>query len=92
MSDQKPQATETPDCAASELSAGFDTAADELSMFATQIREAMAGTGDLPHPWKLDDWLVDYRDRFDRRHKGPNTQLTGAQRPVQRPVGPGERE
>ena len=56
----------------SALSAGFETAADDLAMFASQIREAMRGEGDLPHPWKFDDWLVDYRDRFDRMRKVSN--------------------
>ena len=67
MTTEKPQDSAVPTGAASVLSADFETAADNLSMFASQIREAMKGEGDLPHPWALDDWLVDYRDRFDRR-------------------------
>ena len=72
---------QAPDSAASALSAGFETAADDLAMFASQIREAMRGEGDLPHPWKFDDWLVDYRDRFDRMRKVSNA---GNHRP---PIG-----
>ncbi len=72
MTIEKPQADETPTGAASALSAEFETDADDLHMFASQIREAMRGEGDLPHPWALDDWLVIYRDRFDRSRKVSN--------------------
>lgn len=39
--------------------------ADDLLMFATQLREAVDGEGDAPHPWRFDDWLACYRRAFD---------------------------
>ena len=38
--------------------------ADDLLMFATQLREAVDGEGDAPHPWRFDDWLACYRRAF----------------------------
>ena len=35
--------------------------ADDLTMLASQIREAGQGEGALPHPWHIDDWLTRYR-------------------------------
>ncbi len=67
----------TTESAASALSAGFEADADDLSMFASQIREAMKGEGDLPHPWAFDDWLVIYRDHFDRSRKVSNVEFSG---------------
>lgn len=72
MTKKKPQDSAAPTGAASELSAGFEADADDLHMFASQIREAMKGEGNLPHPWTFDDWLVIYRDRFDRSRKVPS--------------------
>ncbi|MHB0965542.1 MAG: hypothetical protein ACYC36_03720 [Bellilinea sp.] len=68
MNDQKTRRAS----GASRLSAGFDTAADDLAMFANQIREFEKGQGSLPHPWKIDDWLTDYRSRFARADKVSN--------------------
>lgn len=34
--------------------------ADDLQMFASQVREAMNGEGDLPTAWRLDDITKDY--------------------------------
>lgn len=53
-------------CGASLSDAGFGTAADDLAMFASQIREFSEGQGTLPHPWRIDDWLSDYRGLFAR--------------------------
>lgn len=38
-----------------------DSLADNLNMFASQIRESLKNESELPHPWVFDDWLNDYR-------------------------------
>lgn len=38
----------------------FLTLADDLTMLASQIREAANDQGDLPSPWRIDDWLANY--------------------------------
>ena len=37
---------------------------DELQMFASQLDEALHGHGDMPSPWRFDDWLNLYRDVY----------------------------
>jgi hypothetical protein len=44
--------------------------ADMLAMYATQIRESARGEGDPPHPNRLDDWLIDYRHRYQALANG----------------------
>lgn len=38
--------------------------ADMIAMYSSQIREALEGCGDLPHPSHLDDWLSSYREKY----------------------------
>lgn len=46
--------------------------ADELTMFASQLREHVSGAGDPPNPARLDDWLAEYRDAFRLQRQYPN--------------------
>ena len=39
--------------------------AEDLLMLAQQLREAVDGEGDPPHPWRFDDWISCYRKAFD---------------------------
>jgi len=47
----------------------FFRLADDLTMFASSIREAANNQGKLPHPWRIDDWLTMYRIRFEAQAK-----------------------
>lgn len=38
--------------------------ADDLTMLASQLQEALRGEGDMPSPWTFDDWFTRYRDVY----------------------------
>lgn len=40
--------------------------ADELAMYSTQLREALKGEGEPPHPWNLEPWLNEYARAFKK--------------------------
>lgn len=40
---------------------------DRLQMFASQLSEAVRGDGEPPHPWRLDEWMIEY----ERAHPPP---------------------
>lgn len=44
--------------------------ADDLAMFATQIREHARGEGSLPNPWQIDDWMARYRAAAPTQQNG----------------------
>lgn len=51
--------------------------ADDLTMLASQLREAAAGLGDPPSHFWLDDWMSRYRTAvrsfYERRCERPET-------------------
>lgn len=44
---------------------------DELAMYSSQLREALSGGGDPPHPWNIEPWLSEYARAF-KEWKSPN--------------------
>ena len=51
--------------------------ADDLTMLATQIREAGRGEGALPNPWHVDDWLARYRWLYQAERGSRESWTTG---------------
>jgi len=45
---------------------------DELAMYSSQLREALSGGGDPPHPWNIEPWLSEYARAF-KEWKSPNS-------------------
>ena len=51
--------------------------ADDLTMWASQIREAGRGDGALPSPWNIDDWLARYRWLYQAERESRESWTTG---------------
>lgn len=39
---------------------------EDLDMLASQLRESLDGDGSRPSPWRLDDWMTEYRQAYGR--------------------------
>lgn len=54
-----------------EMIARMRQLSDELTMYSSQLREALSGGGDPPHPWHIEPWLSEYASAF-KEWKTPN--------------------
>lgn len=45
---------------------------DTFRMLVSQMEDAINSEGDFPHPWRLDDLMAEYREKYEHHFVGGN--------------------